>query len=213
MSLFYFAKDIIPYHCLRCCIFLKDSHVTTDDEVKILLSCAFIIVEIFLNYFMSFLPDYYLRYYTDSEYAQGSVRLASIVDFAFLSLGFLLCQVRKNVSQLWQYYDDFRVFYILGLGFSFLGLIFNPFNRVEMFFIPLTIVYVVNVFKYLSPLKKYGLAILYSLLAVYLIVALVVSRFFRKFISSASKYRHQMYGFSSSAGCSISILNRCSMSI
>ena len=41
----------------------------------------------------------------------------------------------------------------------------------------------------------------------------VVSRFFRKFISSASKYRHQMYGFSSSAGCSISILNRCSMSI
>ena len=42
---------------------------------------------------------------------------------------------------------------------------------------------------------------------------LVVSRFFRKFISSASKYRHQMYGFSSSAGCSISILNRCSMSI
>gem|GEM_PF-6299832 len=42
---------------------------------------------------------------------------------------------------------------------------------------------------------------------------LVVSRFFRKFISSASKYQHQMYGFSSSAGCSISILNRCSMSI
>ena len=42
---------------------------------------------------------------------------------------------------------------------------------------------------------------------------LVVSRFFRKFISSASKYRHQMYGFSSSFGCSISILNRCSMSI
>ena len=41
----------------------------------------------------------------------------------------------------------------------------------------------------------------------------VVSRFFRKFISSASKYQHQMYGFSSSAGCSISILNRCSMSI
>ena len=41
----------------------------------------------------------------------------------------------------------------------------------------------------------------------------VVSRFFRKFISSSSKYRHQMYGFSSSAGCSISILNRCSMSI
>ena len=46
-----------------------------------------------------------------------------------------------------------------------------------------------------------------------LIIAQVVSRFFRKFISSASKYRHQMYGFSSSAGCSISILNRCSMSI
>lgn len=41
----------------------------------------------------------------------------------------------------------------------------------------------------------------------------VVSRFFRKFISSASKYRHQMYGFSSSTGCSISILNRCSMSM
>lgn len=42
---------------------------------------------------------------------------------------------------------------------------------------------------------------------------LVVSRFFRKFISSASKYRNQIYGFSSSFGCSISILNRCSMSI
>ena len=41
----------------------------------------------------------------------------------------------------------------------------------------------------------------------------VVSRFFRKFISSASKYRNQIYGFSSSFGCSISILNRCSMSI
>lgn len=59
------------------------------------------------------------------------------------------------------------VFYILGLGFSFLGLIFNPFKRVELFFIPLTIIYVVNVFKYLSPLKKYGPEILYSLLAVY----------------------------------------------
>ena len=45
------------------------------------------------------------------------------------------------------------------------------------------------------------------------IASLVVSRFFRKFISSASKYRHQMYGFSSSAVCSISILNRCSMAI
>ena len=43
--------------------------------------------------------------------------------------------------------------------------------------------------------------------------AVVVSRFFRKFISSASKYRNQIYGFSSSFGCSISILNRCSMSI
>ena len=42
---------------------------------------------------------------------------------------------------------------------------------------------------------------------------LVVSRFFRKFISSASKYRNQIYGFSSSFGCSISILNRCSISI
>ena len=42
---------------------------------------------------------------------------------------------------------------------------------------------------------------------------LVVSRLFRKFISSASKYRNQIYGFSSSFGCSISILNRCSMSI
>lgn len=42
---------------------------------------------------------------------------------------------------------------------------------------------------------------------------MVVSRFFRKFISSASKYRNQIYGFSSSFGCSISILNRCSMSI
>ena len=41
----------------------------------------------------------------------------------------------------------------------------------------------------------------------------VVSRFFRKFILSASKYRNQIYGFSSSFGCSISILNRCSMSI
>ena len=43
--------------------------------------------------------------------------------------------------------------------------------------------------------------------------ASVVSRFFRKFISSASKYRNQIYGFSSAFGCSNSILNRCSMSI
>ncbi len=48
---------------------------------------------------------------------------------------------------------------------------------------------------------------------VYLPAGEVVSRFFRKFISSASKYRNQIYGFSSSFGCSISILNRCSMSI
>ena len=45
------------------------------------------------------------------------------------------------------------------------------------------------------------------------LIEAVVSRFFRKFISSASKYRNQIYGFSSSFGCSISILNRCSMSI
>lgn len=141
---------------------------------KVLLPCAFLIVGVFLNYFMSLLPDYYLNYYTDSEYAEGSIRLASIVDFAFLSLGFLLCHTSANISQLWKYYEDFRVLYILGLGFSFLGLIFNPFNRVEMFFIPLTIVYVINVFKYLPPLKKYGLEILYTLLAVYQVVAFIV---------------------------------------
>ena len=48
---------------------------------------------------------------------------------------------------------------------------------------------------------------------IHAIVMPVVSRLFRKFISSASKYRNQIYGFSSSFGCSISILNRCSMSI
>lgn len=174
--LLYLIAISFHYSAIVCgaVFFLRIPMLQRMMKSKILLSCAFVIVGIFLNYFMSFLPDYYLSYYTDSEYAQGSVRLASIVDFAFLSLGFLLCQTRRNVSQLWQYYDDFRVFYILGLGFSFLGLIFNPFNRVEMFFIPLTIVYVVNVFKHLSPLKKYGLEILYTLLAIYQIVAFII---------------------------------------
>lgn len=173
---FYLVAISFHYSAIVCgaVFFLRVPLFQRLIKSRILLPCAFIVVGVFMNYFMSFLPDYYLSYYTDSEYAEGSVRLASIVDFAFLSLGFLLCHTSTNISQLWKYYEDFRVFYILGLGFSFLGLIFNPFNRVEMFFIPLTIVYVINVFKYLPPLKKYGLEILYTLLAVYQVVAFIV---------------------------------------
>jgi hypothetical protein len=173
---FYLLAISFHYSAIVCGVafFLRVPFFQRLMKSKILLLCAFIVVGVFLDYFMSFLPDYYLSYYTDSEYAEGSVRLASIVNFAFLSLGFLLCYTTKNISSLWKYYDNFMVFYILGLGFSFLGLIFNPFNRVEMFFIPLTIVYVIKIFTYLPPLKKYGLEVLYTLLTIYQVVTFIV---------------------------------------
>lgn len=121
---------------------------------RIILVIAFLCMGIFLNQMMSLLPDYYQQYYTDSQWAEGGVRLASVMDFIFLSLFYIITTIRNPDKIDWQYYRDFRFFFLIGVGFSFLGIIFNLFNRIEMFFIPLAAIYILNSFKYIDNLRK-----------------------------------------------------------
>lgn len=60
------------------------------------------------------------------------------------------------------------------VGISFLGLIFNPFNRIERFFIPFGIVYISNSFAYLNSFRRIGVICLIGLLAIYQVVTFVV---------------------------------------
>lgn len=50
---------------------------------KFILTISFIAIALFLNQIMTYIPDVYSHYYFDSEYAEGSVRIASIIDFIY----------------------------------------------------------------------------------------------------------------------------------
>lgn len=141
---------------------------------KFMLVIGFLMVGLLLGKLMTLLPESYSGYYTDSQWAEGSTRLASIIDFIFLAITYIITTVNKNVTVTWKYYNDFQNFFLMGLGFSFLGLFFNQFNRIEMFFMPLTIIYIVNSFRFINYLRKLAVVAIMMSVAVYQIVAFVI---------------------------------------
>lgn len=146
-------------------------------EVKkhpFLLVIVFLCLGAALGQLISLLPDYYSGYYTNSAYAEGGMRIASLMDFLMLSFCYIVTRPSYNSIEEWQYAIEFNLFFLLAIGFSFLGLLFNPFNRVEMFFIPMAIVYMVNSCRYISQLKKMGLILGSCIVGTYQIVAFLI---------------------------------------
>ncbi len=146
-------------------------------EVKkhpFLLVIVFLCLGAALGQLISLLPDYYSGYYTNSAYAEGGMRIASLMDFFLLSFCYIVTRPSYNSIKEWQYAIEFNLFFLLAIGFSFLGLLFNPFNRIEMFFIPLAIVYMVNSYRYISRLKKMGLIFGSCIVGTYQIAAFLI---------------------------------------
>lgn len=175
----------IHYSAFVCGIvlFLRLPVLQRVKKHKFLLVIGFLCIGIFLSKLMSFLPDAYSGYYTDSQWAEGGVRVASIMNFIFLGMTYLSSSINlnsriKNISSdvvsSWKYYYDFRSIFLVGFGFSFLELFFNQFNRIEMFFIPLISIYIVDSFRYVTLLKKIAIIILMTIVAIYQIYAFVI---------------------------------------
>lgn len=164
------------YSTLVCgmVLFLRVPLLQKITKHKFILAIGFLVTGLFLGKLMSLLPAYYNDYYTDSMWAEGGVRLASIMDFVFLLITYIATTISNSKKVSLKYYYEFRNLFLLGLGFSFLGLFFNQFNRVEMFFIPLAIVYIVNSFRYISYFRKGMVIGIMVGVATYQIIAFIV---------------------------------------
>ena len=75
---------------------------------------------IFMSQIMSYMPEAYSHYYFDSEYGEGSVRIASIVDFIF-NLSFYILVAWKTPF-IWNKQKEFQILFLMLVGISFLGL-------------------------------------------------------------------------------------------
>ena len=64
--------------------------------------------------------------------------------------------------------------FLFAIGMSFLGLFLPSFNRVEFFFKPFMIVYVLNIFKYQAKWRQYLIIAVFCILAIYQVVAFIV---------------------------------------
>lgn len=174
-SLFWlFLASMFHYSSLVCSmiLLLRSKILNRILENKVLLIVFFLTMAIFMNQIMSYVPDAYSHYYFDSEYGKGPVRVASIVDFVFNFLFYILVAWRTPI--VWDRQKEIQTLFLLLVGISFLGLIFNPFNRIERFFLPFGIIYISNSFKYLSVNRQLGVIILMLLLAAYQVVTFIV---------------------------------------
>lgn len=173
------------YSALVCglILFLRLPLLQKIKRHKFLLVMGFLFIGIFLGKLMSFLPDTYSGYYTNSQWAEGGVRVASIMNFIFLGMTYVSSSIKlnnginnisNNGGSSWKYYYDFRSIFLIGLGFSFLELFFNQFNRIEMFFIPLISVYIVDSFRYVNLTKKIALITIMAIVMIYQIYAFII---------------------------------------
>ena len=79
-----------------------------------------------------------------------------------------------KVPIYWKNQLEVQFLFLLLVGISFLGLIFNPFNRIERFFLPFEIICLVNTYKYLPCFRKIGVIVLVVGLAIYQVVTFIV---------------------------------------
>ena len=156
------------------CLIVKFPVFSKLKKYPLLLAVGFLCLGIGLDQLMSLLPIYYSSYYTNSAYAEGGMRIASLMDFLMLSFCYIVTRPNYDSIKEWRYTEDFNLFFLLAIGFSFLGLLFNPFNRIEMFFIPPAIIYMVNSYRYISQLKKIGLILGSCIVGAYQIVAFLI---------------------------------------
>lgn len=156
------------------CLIVKLPVFSKIKKYPFLVAVGFLCIGVGLGQLMSLLPSYYSNYYTDSAYAEGGMRIASLMDFLMLSFCYITTRTNPDRIKSWEYVSDFNLFFLLAIGFSFLGLLFNPFNRIEMFFVPPAIIYMMNSYRYLSQIKKIGLILGSCVVCLYQIVAFLI---------------------------------------
>lgn len=156
------------------CLIVKLPVFSKIKKYPFLVAVGFLCIGVELGQLMSLLPSYYSNYYTDSAYAEGGMRIASLMDFLMLSFCYITTRTNPDRIKSWEYVSDFNLFFLLAIGFSFLGLLFNPFNRIEMFFVPPAIIYMMNSYRYLSQIKKIGLILGSCVVCLYQIVAFLI---------------------------------------
>lgn len=174
-SLFWlFLACMFHYSALVCSIILllQSKILNRILDNKIILALLFVIMAVFMSQIMSHVPEAYSHYYFDSEYGEGPVRIASIVDFIFNFLFYILAAWKTPIT--WNKQKKFQILFFMLVGISFLGLIFNPFNRIERFFLPFEIIYISNSFTHLNSFRRIGVISLIGLLAVYQVVTFIV---------------------------------------
>jgi hypothetical protein len=152
--------------------FLKSKYVNKLLSHEIVLLIMFGLLGAFFSQFMSLLPDYYSNYYFESEYGQGAVRIASISDMVMLVSLYLL-SYRKSLTE-WKDHDFFKIMFLFAMGMSFLGLFLPSMNRVEFFFKPFALVYVLNTFRHHQLWRKLSIILVFIALAIYQIVAFII---------------------------------------
>lgn len=156
------------------CLIVKLPVFSKIKRYPFLVAAGFLCIGVGLGQLISLLPVYYSSYYTDSAYSEGGMRIASLMDFLMLSFCYITTRANPDRIKSWKYVSDFNLFFLLAIGFSFLGLLFNPFNRIEMFFVPPAIIYMMNSYRYLSQIKKIGLILGSCVVCLYQIVAFLI---------------------------------------
>lgn len=152
--------------------FLKSKYISKLLSHEITLIIVFGIAGIFFSQVMSLLPDYYSHYYFDSQYGEGPTRLASIVNFVMISALYFFS--RCNKTKEWEHHDFFKIMFLFTIGMSFFGLFIPLFNRVEFFFRPFMLIYVLNTFRYQKIWRKCSIIGVFCLFAVYQVVAFIM---------------------------------------
>jgi hypothetical protein len=152
--------------------FIKSKYISKLLSHEIVFLLMFGLLGVFFSQFMSLLPDYYSNYYFESEYGQGQVRIASISDMLMLTSLYIF-SYRKELKE-WKNHDFFKIMFLFAMGMSFLGLFLPSMNRVEFFFKPFALVYILNTFHCHPLWRKLLIIFVFVILAVYQIVAFII---------------------------------------
>lgn len=152
--------------------FLKSKYIAKLLSHEIISILIFAGLGFFFAQFMSLVPEYYSNYYFESQYGQGGTRIASVADLLMVVSLYVLS--RRSQIDEWREHDFFKIMFLLTIGMSFLGLFLPSFNRIEFFFKPFMLVYILNSFRFQTRWRKFLIIGVFLIISVYQIVAFII---------------------------------------
>lgn len=150
---------------------LKNKYIRKILSHEMIFIIGFGIIGAFFSQLLNLLPDYYANY-ANSDYASGSARIANIADFILVASLYFLS--KKNNLGNWDLAPQFRILFMCTVGMSFLGIVFPGSIRIEEFFKPFALIYVLNTFQYQSHFRRIGIVFVFIGIAMYQIIAFII---------------------------------------